>query len=258
MNYLKTDIYRVISSWKFYGAVCITAFVCLISGWGYYGGAVINGFHYMNWRSTYTLVYALTAVPFAGVFIEDGEHKFYNLSVLRGNLRKYTWSKVLTCFFVSVLTAAFGTLLCCFIVHTKLPWSNFEPESIVEYKNYTCFGFLIGWDMIPLYIFCYASMRGLLAGILSVLSQWLSLYAENQLFAVALPMSAYYFLINILPEPLNIYDIFEASVNMVDSVALKIPIALFVSAVSVLLLEYLIEKKLSKEILGREKKGGEK
>lgn len=258
MKYLKADSYRVISSWKFYVGILMSAFICLISAWGYYGGSVINGFHYMSWRSTYTLVYALAAVPFAGVFIEDEAHKFYNLFVLRGSLKKYVWSKVFVCFFSSVLVVGFGSLLCCFLVHIKLPWSNLDADRQGAYEMYTCFGFLLKQNLLPLYIFCYASMRGLLAGILSVLSQWLSLYAENQLFAVALPMSAYYFLINILPEPLNIYDIFEASVNMVDSVALKIPIALFVSAVSVLLLEYLIEKKLSKEILGREKKGGEK
>lgn len=254
MRYLKTDSYRVATSWQFYAGILMAAFASLISGWGYFGGSVVNGFHYMSWRSTYTLVYAFAAVPFAGAFIEDEVHKFGSLSVLRGSLKKYVWSKVLVCFVSSVLVVGLGVLLCCYLVHIQLPWNNLEAERRAGYEAYTCFGFLMKWDWMPAYFFCYAALRGFLAGILSVLSQWLSLYARNQLFAVALPMSAYYFLINYLPEPLNIYDIFDGAVNMVDSVALKIPIALLFSGVCVLLLEYLIEKKLSREILGREKR----
>lgn len=254
MKYLKTDSYRVITSWQFYVGILLAAFASLISGWGYFGGSVVNGFHYMSWRSTYIMVYAFAAIPFAGAFIEDEEHKFGSLSVLRGSLKKYVWSKVLVCFLSSLLVVSLGALLCCYVVHVRLPWNDLTAENIHEYGMYTCFGFLMEWNLMPLYFFCYAALRGFLAGILSVLSQWLSLYAQNKLFSVALPMSAYYFLVNFLPEPLNIYDIFEGAVNMVDSVALKIPIALLFSGVCVLLLEYLIEKKLSKEILGREKR----
>ena len=139
----------------------------------------------------------------------------------------------------------------CYAAHIRLPWNTLDAETIAIYGKYSCLGFLMEKNFMPCYFFCYSLMRGLLAGILAVLAQWLSLYAENQLFAVALPMSAYYFLVNYLPEPFNLYDFFDPAANVLGNLKLKIPSVLFVSAVSVLIIGIFMEKKLEKDIFGK-------
>lgn len=252
MGYFKTDCYRAFFSARFYGAVAVVMAVSLVSALGYFGGCVINGFHYMSWRSTYVLVYAAAAIPFAGVFVEDGLHKFSYPSIARGNLKGYAWSKILTGFFSAALTVGIGSLLFCCMVHIRMPWNTLDGETLARYENYCCFGFLLKRGMFRLYFFCYALMRGLLAGILAVLSQWLSLYVENRLFAIALPMSAYYFLVNYLPRPFNIYELFEASVNIAGTPFLKIPCAMLASASAVLVMGFFVERKLERNLRGRD------
>lgn len=259
-KYITMDIYRVLGSHDFYAGVLCVMFACWFCTYQMKDYDVYTMFTYISWQGTYTLIYAAAAISYASAFLEDAEHQFWNVSVLRGDLKSYVLSKVLVCFLSSVFTMGLGMTLFCCVWHMEKPWSRFAESDMEIIQNIDCFRDLMTPETILLYFICGALLRGLLAGILSLVSVYISLYVKNRLFTLTVPVVAYFFLVNYLITGLGLSDmfnvcyIFEPQGGIFADSIWQIPYALGISAVTVLIFAILIERKIHTEIRS-EKKG---
>ncbi|MBO5303506.1 MAG: hypothetical protein J6A92_05595 [Lachnospiraceae bacterium] len=260
-KYLKMDINRAVCAKDFYiGILCVIC-ACWFCTYQMKEYDVYTMFTYISWQGTYTLVYAAAVISYAAVFLEDAEYQFWNLSVLRGDFKSYVWAKVLACFFVSTLTMTLGMTIFCFLWHLKNPWSHFAASDMEVIQNMDCFRNLMKPETITLYFICGALLRSLLAGILSLIAAYVSLYIKNRLFVLTVPVVAYFFLVNYLmsglklPEICNICYIFEPQGAIFSDSVWQIPYAIGVSAGIIFLLKIVIERKLYREIRSEKMRG---
>lgn len=143
-------------------------------------------------KALYYIPFALSllfcAFPFSESFIEDIEHKYIQLLVMRGSLKKYTLSKVVLIYLSAVMIMTLGTVLFSILAHLQAPW---------ELKNehlYADFLTKILWKngFHLLFFASHSFFIGLLAGNLSILAAYVSLFWQEKLLTMTIPFLAYY------------------------------------------------------------------
>lgn len=255
-RYLRTDFYRLLTSWQFYIGILGIGLLYLIGGYQVkYIHSVYDSYFYNGFFSTVIMAYAFCCIPFGGCFIEDSEHQYWIHELQKGSLRCYTWSKTITCFLSGVLTMVCGILLFVFVLRLRVPF--LQEEYIVEdQRRADTFGFFIYSDSILLYFICSAVLCGMLGGILTVLSAYLSLYEKNRLFTICVSVVGFYFLENFLtsnlelPEIFNLWVIYGAGYSLFGNSCQNIVYAILVATIFVCVFGILIERKLKEEICG--------
>ena len=163
------------------GAV-LTYYFSLENGWR----STQDVFHRFSLASALSgsmLLYVFCMLPFAMVFCEDMEHRYVRYQIIRGNLIEYVVSKVTVIYISSVLVYVFSSMLFVASCRIQLPW-------VVPGHSYLSFRFgeLIENGYYWLYYLVTALQRGFLAGALSVMTAFLSLFSINKLMAMALPV----------------------------------------------------------------------
>lgn len=251
---IKTDLWRLLSSAQFYCAIAGVTLLYLYGGrQAGYLSSVYQYYDFSGYFSTAILVYAFCAVAFSGCFIEDGEHQSWLLMIQRKGLKRYVRSKVLVCFLSGIITMIVGVLLFALIMHTQRPLLE-ETEALEDLSRSDTFGVLIRQRTIWLYFICSASVTGMLGGIFSLLSAYLSLYEPHRLFAVSAPVVGFYFIVNFLtgnlglPVYFNIWIIYGVGYSMFGNGLWNLLYALAVTAVAVAVLERLIFRKLRRTL----------
>ncbi|MBO5303509.1 MAG: hypothetical protein J6A92_05610 [Lachnospiraceae bacterium] len=200
-NYLKADMYRLLCSPQLYIAAGSVLAVYMVSTLqNMWGGCVLDTFWIVKFYSFIICMFAGASISFSNSLLEDTEHKFFEISILRGNCKAYVRSKVICCFVASVSAIICGTVLYAALLHTKIPFfSEIEGYSNVDaIRENEIFGSLITENGFVLYFVCSGLMMGLLGGMLSLVSMWLSLIVKNRMFAICFPIIGYYFAVNYL------------------------------------------------------------
>ncbi len=141
------------------------------------------------------LVLIFGAIPYGVCFCEDFEHKYVYISVIRGDIKRYTWSKVLTVFISAFTAVAVGKLLFFVVMRLEYPWvlpDNSYYQSLLADVQ---FGSIIRYS--PILFFVEGVIReSLLGGVLAVCTAYGSLFFKNRLFVYTFPVMIYYFWIN--------------------------------------------------------------
>lgn len=191
MNYLKMDLKRVIKGYRIYFSV-LGVMAALFYALEYRGlrPSVMESFFSAVTLSGITLTYMFCSLPYAFCFCEDLEHNYIRYEVIRGNLLRYVAAKAGVVYLSSVMSLLLGSWLFLFICRIKLPW-------VIEGR--TDLGVLLAgtyssWLVQEHYfIYCtlYALQLGLLAGMLSVISSFLSLFISNKVMVIAAPVCIY-------------------------------------------------------------------
>lgn len=253
-RYLKTDFYRMVTSWQFYAGILGIGVLYLFGG---YQAAFITdvyiSYFYNGWFSTAIMAYAFCSMSFSGCFIEDSEYQFWYLEVQKRNIKQYAWSKTLICFVSGVLTMIFGILLFVFMLHIRVPFYQ-EHSFIADQRTMDNFGELLYPETILLYFICSAAFCGVLGGIFALLSAFLSLYEKYRLFTICVPVIGFYFLENFLisnlkmPNFLNIWVIYGSGYSLFGNSFWNIVYGLLVAMFFVIVLGFLVERKLKEDI----------
>lgn len=253
-RYLKTDFYRVITSWQFYAGILGIGLLYLFGGYqASYISDVYISYFYNGWFSTAIMAYAFCSMPFSGCFIEDSENRYWIHEIQKGSIRRYAWSKTLTCFFSGIVTMVCGILLFAVILRLRVPFYQ-DHSFIKDQRLQDTFGFLINQNTILLYFFCSAAVCGMLGGIFAVLSAFFSLYEKYRLFTICAPVIGFYFLENFLtsnlhlPSFCNIWVIFGAGYSLFENWLWNIVYAVLVAALFVTVFGILIERKIKEEV----------
>ncbi len=184
-RYFLTDIKRLWKSYEFYAAILGVAVALLFSveDMELKNGNVMFTYFYATELTGFKITYVFCAFAFATTFCEDLEHKYLRFLTIRGSLKKYVASRVTVIYLASVVTMVLGSMLFVCFCRARGPWvSEYDIGVIAMYKG------LVEGGHYALYCACYALQLGLLAGLLSVLSAFLSLYFTNKVTVFALPV----------------------------------------------------------------------
>ncbi len=254
-KYLKTDLYRMFTSRSLKIAICGVVFVFLI-GWVEVWGSedVFSILFGLKLYSILILMFAFGASAYANALVEDAEQKYWTLMVQRGKINSYVWSKILVCFFGSVFAITAGVMLFSLIARCNVPFLS-ETDNLARNEiDSDCFGIFINQRQIVLYLFFTAVRMGLLCGILSVFSMWLSLYVRNKMFAICIPVIGYYFWINYFGRIFgdislfNINGIYMGSGNLFFHPVFNFLYAAGFALFFVCIIGIMIQSKVKKEI----------
>ncbi len=131
------------------------------------------------------------AVPFAGSFLEDIKHKYIQLLIMRGSLKKYLMSKIIMIYISSAFSMFFGIMLFIVLVRLQVPWA-LEDEYL-----YSDILTKVFWENGHHLIFfaIHALFIGLMAGNLAILAAYVSLFWQEELLTIALPFLVYYLIV---------------------------------------------------------------
>ena len=103
-------------------------------------------------------------------------------------------SKVSVIYLTSVAVMVLGSMVFVFLCRTQGPWVNPEADDVGVYLA-GVYGGLIEEGHYAWYCMFYALQLGLLAGMLSVLAAFFSLYITNKVTVFALPVLIYQILL---------------------------------------------------------------
>ena len=188
IHYMRGDIKRLVQNPWFYISILG---VTLGLFYGQEGkplrDSVIAAYWISISLSGFMVLYVFCILPFGLVFCEDLEHYFFRYQIVRGSVVQYVVSKTILIYLSSVLTMALGTGLFALLASGKRPWFDGKvPTGDVFQEG--AFGWLIEDGHVFLFILIYAIVLGFLAGTLSVLTAFISLFISNKVMAVALPV----------------------------------------------------------------------
>ncbi len=147
--------------------------------------------YYMYVYNMFGMPFLLTltfgSLAYADCFCADLENNFIRQQVVRGSIFKYTISKIAAIIVSSMLTymvGAFGYLLA---MRIKFPWIHqMEKEELCERSVLTNHGHMLSY--FALITIQYA----LLVALMAQLAAYVSLYINNRLMILTIPLMAYY------------------------------------------------------------------
>ena len=137
--------------------------------------------------SGFLIAFIFCALPFATVFCEDIQDRFIRQSCLRTGIKKYVCSKILVIYLSSVVTMVAGSIL-FYVLHSLSAQEAFYETEI--YGN-SYMGFLFVGGHYFLYCLATALHLGMLAGSLSVMAAFTSLYIRSKTATLAMPVFFY-------------------------------------------------------------------
>lgn len=200
-RYLKVDLYRMIHAPQFYIGIGSVFLVYIVSTAQTYSGTnVADIFWLVKFFSMIICIFAGSSFAFANSLLEDEEHRFCYAAVLRGNNKAYVRAKVICCFLAAMLTIIIATLLYVCLLRMRLPFFETDNSDYDNMRKFEIFGSWIRDGGFFIYFLGSGLLLGLLGGMLSLVSMWLSLVAKNKMFAVCIPVVGYYFLVNYLSD----------------------------------------------------------
>lgn len=196
-KYFLTDIRRLFKEYRFYLSIIGVTLSLLFSleSFGIINNNVVSTYMMSTELSGIMVAYVFCAFPYALSLCESMEQKYIRYEVVRGNLKRFVISKVVVIYLSSMITMIAGTILFVLIIRWKVPWVDMKTDSqgISLAGQYSCF--MVQGNYF-LYCVVYAAYLGMLAGTMSVLAAFVSMYISNKVTVLAVPLLAYQILLD--------------------------------------------------------------
>lgn len=258
VKYIKVDLYRCFLSKRFVTAVVIIVGVLLLSvqeaEQGYFDADVYSYFLFTMEMTPHLLIFSGAAFAYAGSFCEDREHCYIRNEVMRGNKKSFVAARVVTVFLSAQIAVTLGAAIFACILHFFHPWAL--PDTTNMYETVLEAGIFQGLSKGGyhfLYFVLWGLCYGAFAGILSIVSTWISLYISNTVLMLISPVVIYYFL-DILYSKfftattygINIF--FTIEYCWTQNTGMAVFVILMISLSAMLLFGCLIYSRLKKEV----------
>lgn len=191
---LRSDILRMAASHRLIIGIICTSIIMLFSLLEdrVFDEDVLSTFEILMYGMPAMLILIAGAYGYADSIYFDIKNNYYRCQLMRVGLHRYIFSKVITIFVSSTMIVTLGMTLFAIIMHTFVPWCD---ESDMEYyvaSNYSCFRALLINHHYILYFLLAGFRYGLLSGILSVLSAYISMFAKSRMIVFAFPFIGRY------------------------------------------------------------------
>lgn len=254
-KYITSDLYRLWVSKKWITGILITYVALMLNSflWGK-SLDVLLIFWGIRTFSTIVLSYIGPAYCFSISLAEDFEHRFHYAMIGRGDVYSYSLSKVIVCFLSAVLSCSLGYLLFVFTYSFRYPLCDMSSPVTENYVMTDLFGVCIEKGHVVLFFFLSATLTGMLAGILSVMAMFFSLYVKSKIMVLCMPMMLHYFVQNYLGNWLNLpgflcpVTIYASEVGAFDSNLLSLLYAIGIALLSIGAFSILIMKSVVRRL----------
>lgn len=248
-GYFRADIERSIFDIRFFLAIIVE--ICLM---------YIASYEIMQWRNNVMIVmyfvtnstpflvaYMIAAFPYSGSFAEDIEYKYYYVQLVRGDIRKYVFSKVMSIFLSTCFVMAISIWFFSLLLHIRYPWFITGDDIYRTLIEDGSFKTLLKREYFMLYYFCIGMQKGLFAGLLALLATIASLFYSNQLFSLTIPGLSWYVLDVLaikfdLPEYIRLPYIFSQNNNLGGNNIISIGVMFIVAGIGIAILKIIIQK----------------
>lgn len=188
-GYLLTDIGRVFKKKETYIGMLGVAAALFFSISSDLQESVISNFLYGTYGVGFLLSFVFCAFSYGTIYSDELETYYIRYSVIRGGLKKYVISKTAAIFLSSVLVMVAGCGVFGILCSLHMPWADAQIcQELAEYGGYA---WLIEEKKYVLWILAYGLQWGLLAGSLSQIAAYVSLYITNRLLVLAVPVFCY-------------------------------------------------------------------
>lgn len=196
---IKHDVKRIFSGIYFVTAVLLVTMVLGLTmleqkDWNLSIFEILENTAY---RVEYLLILAFVTIPYAGCFIDDFAHKSVYQTLVRCDLRKYIISKTVCIFWSSVAATVIGILI--YVIFLRITGHEWFSYKLIEYYNINGIGVpdLELWSLIEnghsMIFYTIMGMQiGILAGITSLVSAFLSLFIKNKMMVMVAPIIIVY------------------------------------------------------------------
>ena len=174
-------------------------------------------------RCEYMIVFAMAIMPYAYVFAEDSERKTVYQVLIRAELKKYVFSKILfIC--ISTISVIFISFV-LFVAGLKSfgeEWISYDLVIKPYELNGIGFCNLELWPLLErhhdMMFYCIAGLQmGLLSGVVALAAALLSLFIKNRMMVMILPViclyTLYKYLNGIVGYEYGIYALFNCFYN---------------------------------------------
>lgn len=188
-GYLLTDIGRVFIKKETYMGIIGVTVALFFSISGNIQTTVISNFLYGTYGVGFLLSFVFCAFSYGTVYSDELETCYIRYSVVRGGLKRYVISKTAAIFLSSVLVMAAGCGVFGILCSLHMPWGDIQIyRELAEYGGYA---WLVEEKRYVLWILAYGLQWGLLAGSLSQIAAFVSLYITNRLLVLTVPVFCY-------------------------------------------------------------------
>lgn len=202
------------------------------------------------------ILVTVSTIPYSTAFCEDLEHRYIYQAVKRCGLSAYIKSKCFTIFFSSMFTTIL--IIWVFLLHKRINFPFSSANTQLDIHEWEVFGFLIPTGNYVLFLFLRSVQIGLVSGILSLFSAFISLLQRNRLLIYALPFFTLYLQgMVLLPffsgtQTLLIMDIVNIFIaysnvwgNYVSSCLYLICVTIFLTAILYFAIFYQVKRRIT-------------
>ncbi|MFP3155227.1 hypothetical protein LQZ18_12545 [Lachnospiraceae bacterium ZAX-1] len=190
-GYIKTDIMRSMRRKNLIPSILgvILVLIFSVENTLYATGSVLYVFTNSTDRIGFMITFVFCSYAYGTSFSEDLESSYIRYALIRGNLKRYVCSKVITILFLSIFVMVVGCLLFAFLCRIWLPWHDpYAKENVIASSM---FAVLIEHNMVVPWIFLFGFLRGICAGVLTLISSLASLFITNKMLVLAMPALVY-------------------------------------------------------------------
>lgn len=257
MGYIKSDFKRCFTSVWFFVAIIGVGLSYFIGDFGDLGSEFsrLDVLGFLNISSAIggfsELTILLGALPFAMSFCEDLSSNFIKFLVIRGNIFKYSLSKIITCISSSIASITLGRALLIFILQFKIPLvstisANYEAS--VE----GTFGFLLTSGNYISYFLVDILFIAITCSIFAIIGLVITTYLPNKFLAITAPIISYFLLYQLaiglaLPSFLKIDKIMKG-IFIIGSPSVNIVYVLLLGIIAYLIGSYVFYKGVKKNV----------
>lgn len=256
ISYLYVDFVRAFTAPGFLVSILgvLLTLLCGCCGDEISDSSVIRLIWYSTFGIQFLFVMIFGAIPYAGSICEDLEYGYIRQILIRGNLKGYCVSKIVIVLMSSICSFITGMLLFVSILRLRIQWIDISDSVYQSAIQSGSFREVIKNNHFYLYAFLFSIQLGMLIGILSLVSVYISLYISNKLLVLSIPVMAYYFIVQYTAEifpknkMLNINLVYGGTSNLFDNDILSFMYAVFLTIIVSVILACLIYLKLKRRL----------
>lgn len=192
-SYLKSDIRRCVNGKEFWIGNLCCFLILYFSGSDYvkYAGSVWVILNIVVGTMPFLLLLSFASMTYSDCFCADRENKYIQQMLIRGDLWPYVVAKTIVIQVSTMLTLLLSTVI--YVLYMRIQWPLFSET---EKKELDLYLYTSMSDMPYLYIMAEFLKFAILAGVLGILAAYISLYIQNRLLLLTVPLMVYYYAMN--------------------------------------------------------------
>lgn len=257
VRYFKVESLRIIRSVSSYVAIlAIAVTLRLVAQLSNPGSDILGQIYISSYLSIFIIVFAVAGIGNGNVLRIQSEHKYNVALIQRGELQPYIDAVICANFLFTIFYMVLGGILFAISYGGSLPLVDISDSITDSFCSNSIWSKCTRSGYYGITYIMQLIWFGLLAGILSTCSVYLSYRVKNQMFSIVFPSACYYGIVTYLNQfgaqlyMFRPYDLFIASYNIWKNAVITIIWDLCICGGILVLMERIIYHRMRKDLEG--------